>query len=133
MIDIENEVFTIMSNAIRSKYKSAYVTGEIVNVPSAFPCTYIRELENTVHTATSDSVETENHGDLVYEAQTFTNTLQGKKSQAKAIMQILDTEFKNLGFTRTMLEPIDNSDPSIFRMVGRWKATVSKDKTIYRR
>ena len=39
-----------------------------------------------------------------------------------------------LNFTRTMLEPVPNQDDAtIYRMLGRYRAVISKEKTIYRR
>ena len=58
----------------------------------------------------------------------------GKKAECKQIAKIIDEQFLRLGFDRTMLEPIDNfNDTTIYRMVGRYVAVVSKEEVIYRR
>lgn len=46
----------------------------------------------------------------------------------------IDDLMMGLNFTRKMLEPVPNQDgATIYRMLGRYRAVVSKNKTIYRR
>ena len=59
---------------------------------------------------------------------------KGKKSECKAIAAFVDEQFAALGFTRTYLNPVPNmDDATIYRMTGRWIATVGSDNTVYRR
>ena len=49
-------------------------------------------------------------------------------------MSVIDSEFARLGFMRIMYNPIPNElDATIYRLVARYRAVVSKDKVIYRR
>lgn len=49
-------------------------------------------------------------------------------------MGFIDEILMELNFTRTMLEPVPNQDnATIYRMLGRYRAVISKEKTIYRR
>lgn len=134
MIDIESEVFSIISTKVRAKYAGIFITGEYVKSPPSFPCVSLLEADNAVYrnTRTADSME--NHATLLYEVNIYSNKTKGKKAECKDIASIIDSEFARLGFTRTMLNPIPNEeDATIYRMVGRYKAIVSKNKTIYRR
>ena len=134
MIDIENEVFNIVSKAVRVKYPDIYMIGEYVKSPSSFPCVSLVEMDNTVHTLTQTSSNGENHASLMYEVNVYSNKKKGKKSECKAIIALIDNEMSALGFSRMMLQPIPNmDDATIYRMVGRYRAVVSEDKTIYRR
>jgi hypothetical protein len=64
----------------------------------------------------------------------YSNKKSGKKSECKAIASLIDDEMAALGFSRSMLQPIPNmDDATIYRMTGRYRAVVSKDKIIYRR
>ena len=38
MIDIETEVFNIVSKKVREEYPKVYMTGEYVKSPPSFPC-----------------------------------------------------------------------------------------------
>lgn len=134
MIDVESEIFNRVAKVIRSKYPDAYVVGEYVRSTSRFPCISIIEMDNTAYDKTQTSSSLENHAELMYEVNIYSNKTSGKKSECKAIASLLDNEFATLGFSRTMLQPIPNlDDATIYRILGRYKAVVSKDNRIFRR
>lgn len=134
MIDIEGEVFSTIANAIRDRYPNAYVVGEYVRAPSKFPCVSIVEVDNTAYDRTQSSGSLENHADVMYEVNVYSNKASGKKSECKAIAALIDNEFAALGFSRRMLQPIPNADDAtIYRMTGRYSGVVSKDKYVFRR
>ena len=134
MIDIESEVFSIVANAVRTAYPDAYVVGEYVKSPTRFPSVSIVEMDNTAYDRTQTSDNLENHAELLYEVNIYSNKTSGKKSECKAIASLIDNEFATLGFSRILLQPIPNlEDATIYRMTGRYKGVVSKDKKVYRR
>ena len=134
MIDIENELFTEIATAVRAEFPGAYVVGEYVNAPSKFPAVYIVEQDNTVNRATRDTGGIENFADVMYQVDIFSNKNKGKKAECKRIVAFIDGMFAGIGFTRTFLNPVPNiDDGTIYRMTGRWIATVSKDNIVYRR
>jgi len=134
MIDIESELFNKLSVAIKTEYPTAYVTGEYVPAPSSFPCVSIVEIDNYPLVSTQDTSSQENHVNLTYEINIYSNKTTGKKAECKAIASLIDSEMLGLGFNRTMLNNILNlNDSTIYRMVGRYRAIVSTNKTIYRR
>lgn len=134
MINIENEIFNIVSTKVRAEFPNIYMSGEYVKSPPSFPATSLIEMDNTAYTSTQTSCDNENHATIMYEVNTYSNKVKGKKSECKAIMTLIDKEMTELGFTRTMLQPIPNmDDATIYRMTARYKAVVSKDKTIFRR
>lgn len=134
MIDAENEIYDRVAKRLIKTFNGIGVAGEFVLSPSQFPFTSIVEADNTPlqRTQTSDSVE--NHATLMYEVNTYSNKAKGKKAECKAIMGVVDEEMAAMGFTRIMLEPIPNErDATIYRMLSRYRAVISKDKTVYRR
>lgn len=134
MIDIENEVFNAVATEVRTKYPGIYIVGEYVKTPPKFPCVSLVEMDNQSYQVTEDSGSSENHAVLMYEANVYSNKTTGKKSECKAIAALIDERMLALGFARTMLQPIPNlDDATIYRMVSRYSATVSKNKVIYRR
>lgn len=134
MINVENEIFDLVADAVREKYPSAFVSGEYIRTPSKFPFISLIEMSNTAYDRTQSSGSLENHASLMYEVNIYSNKKSGKKSECKAIAALIDNEFATLGFSRTMLQPIPNmDDATIYRMTGRYTAVVSKDKAIYRR
>ena len=134
MIDIETEVFNFVAQRVREKYPQIYIAGEYVKKPSSFPCVTLVEVDNHVFQKTRDSGATENHALVLYEVNVYSNKTTGKKAECKEILGFIDAQMEVLGFTRTFMNPVQNEeDTTVYRMVARYRAVVSKNKTIYRR
>lgn len=134
MIDIENSVFNTVATKVREQFPNIYMVGEYVKSPSSFPAVSLMEMDNAVRTDTIDSGSNENHANVMYEVNVYSNKTTGKKSECKAIIALIDQEMLALGFVRSTLTPVPNmNDSTIYRMVGRYRASVSSDNKIYRR
>lgn len=134
MIDVENMVFNTVATDVRAKYPDIYMVGEYVKTPPKFPCVSLVEMDNQSYQQTEDSGSVENHASVMYEVNIYSNKTAGKKAECKAIAALIDERMLALGFARTMLQPIPNlDDATIYRMVGRYSAVISKDKVLYRR
>lgn len=134
MIDIENAVFTTVATVVRDKYPNIHIVGEYVRTPPKFPSVSLIEMDNTGYEKTEDSGCVENHASVMYEVNVYSNKKVGKKSECKAIAALIDEQMSALGFARKMLQPIPNmDDATIYRMVSRYSAIISKDDVIYRR
>ena len=134
MINVETEIFDMVAKAVRNAYPDIYMIGEYVKSPSKFPCVSLVEIDNSAYRRTQTDSSVENHAEVLYELNVYSNKKSGKKSECKAIASLIDNEMAALGFSRSMLQPIPNmDDATIYRMTGRYRAVVSKDKIIYRR
>ena len=134
MIDHEAELFTTIATALRTEFPDIYVSGEYVSQPPKFPAVYIIQQDNTVNRLGRDSGAIENFADVMYQVDIFSNKNKGKKAECKNIAAFIDGMFARMGFTRSFLNPVPNIDNgTIYRMTGRWIATVSKDNIVYRR
>ena len=134
MIDIENKVFHRVVTKVREQFPNIFMTGEYVNSPASFPAASLVEMDNASREDTIDSGSNENHANVMYEANVYSNKKTGKKSECKEIMALIDAEMLAMGFARTTLTPVPNEyDSTIYRMVGRYTATVSADHKIFRR
>lgn len=134
MIDIEKDIFNAVSRKVRDEIPDIFMSGEYVKSPPSFPASSLVEMDNSAYTSTQTSTETENHANVMYEVNVYSNKQVGKKSECRKIISLIDKEMAALGFTRTMLQPIPNmDDATIYRMIARYKAVISKDKVIFRR
>lgn len=135
MIDLETEVFGTVATALRAEFTGIFVSGEAVAAPSSFPAVTLVEQDNSTYQRSLDSSGSEKHAVVMYEANAYSNLGSGKKKQTRAIMAIIDDEMQDMGFVRIGSSPaeVPNADKTIYRMVARYRATVSKDKTTYRR
>ena len=132
MIDIFNELFTKFDTALTT-YDDKISTGSVyTNEPSNYPFASLEEINNSVHEATSDSCDIENHADVDYEVNIYT---QGdlKKSKGDGIAQVVDTLFKSLGFVRTTRNVFQSQNETTYRIILRYSGVVSKDNVVYRR
>lgn len=134
MIDMENVIFNRVAIKVREEYPGIYMKGEYVKSPSSFPAATLVEMDNATRTDTIDSGSNENHANVMYEANVYSNKATGKKSECKAIIALIDEEMLALGFQRVSITPVPNmNDSTIYRMVARYKATVSSKHEIIRR
>lgn len=134
MIDVENEIFNIVAEAIRVQFPNAHVVGEYVKSPPKFPSVSLVEMDNQTFSRTADSGSLENHVSVMYEVNIYSNKTVGKKTECRDIAKIIDENMLSLGFARTMLQPIPNmDDATIYRVIARYSAVVSQNKVIFRR
>lgn len=133
MTNIENEIFTSVATALRTEYGTGniFVTGEYTPTPPLFPCVFIHEADN--FNAGYDGSNHEVVTGVMYEVDVYTNLQNGKKAQAKGIMDSIDALMTGFGFTRTFIHQLPNmNDATIFRLTARYTAAVI-DNVIYRR
>ena len=133
MIDIENEVLTLIYNAVYPTYPTAKFESVLNLSPSAFPCICAEELNNTNNQLTSDSGSNERHANVDYEINIFTNDVSGKKRTAKAILSLIDKTMLAHGFDRITHNPLSLDNGTKYRILVRYQGTVSQNNTIYRR
>ena len=134
MIDIESAVFNRVATRVREVFPDIFMVGEYVKSPSSFPAASLVEMENGTRIETIDSGSDENYVNVMYEVNVYSNKTVGKKSECKAIIALIDEEMLAMGFSRSTLTPVPNeNDSTIYRMVGRYRAAVSSNNTIFRR
>ena len=134
MIDIENDVFNIVATKLREQYPKLFITGEYTKAPPSFPCVSLIEMDNVTLERTQTSSCNENHVQVMYEANVYSNKRSGKKAECREIAAALDDAMLSIGFSRVTLNVIPNmNDATIYRIVSRYRAVVSKEKLIYRR
>lgn len=133
MIDIENEVMTLIYNAVHPTYTTAKFESVLNLSPSSFPCICVEELDNTSRQLSADSGSNERHANVSYEINIFTNDVSGKKTAAKAIFALIDRAMLSVGFERTSRNPFSLDNGTKYRLLARYQATVSENHTIFRR
>ena len=134
MIDVEADIFNEVSQRVRDKYPGIFMTGEYVRSPSSFPCVSLIEVDNSTLRDTQTNEGKENHVVVVYELNVYSNKTKGKKAECKEIIGFIDEILMGLNFTRIMMEPIPNQDDvTVYRMLGRYRAVISKNNEIFRR
>lgn len=136
MIDIENKVFNDIAIPLREKFNGIYVVGEFIDLPNSFPCVTLVEEDNFTYGGSQDTSLKENHANVVYTVNIYSNKTKGKKTEAKEIADMIDGLMQDMKFTRTFRSQIPNTDRTIYRIIMRYSAVVSKgikdgDTTVY--
>lgn len=133
MIDVESQIFTKVYDAVISESPECQVLSTTTLLPTQFPCVCCEESDNYPLLTRRDTSTNEHDVAVMYEVNVFTNNRSGKKEEAKKLFNVVDGVFDSLGFTRQSKMPINVDSSSIYRIVARYTATVSKDEIIYRR
>lgn len=133
MIDIENEVITLVTNVLAENQIEASVESVLNLNPSFFPTVCVEEIDNASYSGSADSSSNENHVAVAYEINVFTNDVSGKKQKAKQILAVIDEKMLAKGFTRMSKTQLALDNGTKYRMVARYRAYASKANIIYRR
>lgn len=133
MIDFENKIYTRVVARVQASHGDVEFSGMDERLPSKFPFVSLVEADSTTRTDTIDSGSFENHINVMYEVNVYSNKASGRKSECKAILATIDDEFIRMGFARTMRNPVSMDDATIYRMVARYTGAIDKNGKIYRR
>ena len=133
MIDIESQVFTKVATALRTSFSIITVTSRTTFMPDSFPCVCIEEADNYSFRSSRDTGSNENHVEVMYEVNAYSNKSAGSKAECRQMISVVDRVMDSLGFTRTGMTPMTADEPMQYRIVARYTAVVSKNEVIYRR
>lgn len=133
MIDIENQVISLVTDVLFQNNISATVESVLNLNPSTFPTVCVEEIENSTYDLSADSFSNENHASVGYEINVFTNDVSGKKQNAKDILAVIDRMLIARGFSRVSENALSLDNGTKYRLIARYRATVGKDEIIYRR
>ena len=130
MIDIENSIVDRIRTALLTDFpnKSIAVLNATPESIAKFPAVCVNELENTTYSRNRDLATQESFADVVYQVDIFVNDGSGAKTFAKQIGASVDKVLYELMFSRPMFTQLPNTDRTIIRYTGRYRAVVAKPK-----
>lgn len=133
MIDIENNLYTSLTDLLTIEFPKINYSSTFVNCPTSYPFVSIEEIDNYTNSKTDDSSGIEKFGNIVYEINVYTKENIKKKSSGKQIAKIIDNYMLNLGFERLSKTPMQGENESVYRIILRYSAIVSNKNEIFRR
>ena len=134
MIDFENEIFTAVATAVRSKHRGTTIKSEYVRSPASFPTVALSEVENVNVDTLMDSSGEEKFAGLGYRLQVFSNKESGKKSEAKAIFKTADEILCGMGFRRrTYSTTPEIYNSTIFSITATYEGIADTNGVVYKR
>ena len=132
MIDIENTVFDYVATALREKFSGIQVVSSPSDTPSKFPAVCLWEQDNSVYAPSQTAECRENHAQLMYQCEVYSNRQSGKKAQARSIAAFIDEKMQELGFIRTFGQPVPNvAHMTIYRYTMRFSGIIGRDNILY--
>ena len=132
MIDIFNETYNDLVGALAGLVDESNCSSMHVNMPTEFPFVSLEEIGNSVNQRGMDCCEIENFSDIDFEINIYTRG-DTRKTNAKEILQVVDTFFRQLGFIRMSKNEIQEDNGATYHIIVRYSAVVSKDHIVYRR
>lgn len=132
MTDVEDYVVDKVAKALRAEFDGIFVVSTDTDAPSKFPAVCFWEQSNVPVAATQTACSRENHTELMFQGNIFSNLTGCGKKQCRAIAAVIDREMTKMGFIRVFGQPILNpADTSISRYTLRYKGIVGADGTVY--
>ena len=113
-------VYSYVRNAIVAAHSGAYVTARREPVPKNFPAIELTEMNRVRTERFATLANDDDQYDSTFQAEIFSNAQNGALEEAYSILETIEGAFKRLGYFETYCQPIDNVDPSIFRIISRF-------------
>lgn len=132
MIDISNELFTMLKQQAEANIEDVKVIGESQGTPSEFPTITFEEITNIpTHL---DSAKLNKYARLNYRIQVFSNKKSGKRAEARAIYKVVDEFMQSVGFHATTF----STTPAfyltdIYQITSTYEAVADSSGNIFRR
>ena len=133
MIDLENVLYTEVREAAMSAFPELTMSGIEERFPSSFPFASIVQADSATRTDSIDSGNFENHVNVMYEVNVYSNSTKDRKGEARAILAAIDKYMITRGFSRTSQSPAAMDNATIYRLIARYTGCADKNFTIYRR
>ena len=134
MIDYYNSIYTHIATAVKTAHPSVKMTGEYTRSPAQLPCVTCEESGNLDIQELLDSSRAEKFARLQYRVQVFSNSMNGKKAEAREIFATVDKAIKELGFHRvTYTTTPDLYESTMYCITATYEAVIGADGTMYGR
>lgn len=132
MLDVEDQVVDRVSKALRARFKGIFIVSTDTDAPSKFPAVCFWEQSNVPLAKTQTAHCRENHTELMYQGNIYSNLTSGGKRQCREIAAVIDETMTEMGFIRVFGQPVLNpADTSKSRYALRYKGIVGTDGIVY--
>lgn len=126
MIDISNIVLRVVKESVQAVYPDCYFTTTNPDSVSKSRVVSMTEIDNYTYQRSLDDSLYEHHANIALQFDVYSNNTEGKKKEAKEIMDLVDNAMQSMKFVRTYCNPTPNIDRSYYRITARYKAVVAE-------
>ena len=132
MINNSSEIFDRITTALQESDNAVKTSSVYVNAPSSYPFVSIELIEDSIYEQGVDSGDIENFANMSYEINVYTKG-DTRMSSAYGLLGVADNFMKSIGFTRIIIQPMQDQNETLYRIIARYEAVVGKDLKVYRR
>ena len=133
MIDLENEVYTMVATALRNQFPGIDVASDYVDAPAGLPHVSIYMADNYTPMTEQTNSTKEDYVVMMFQVDVYSNKVDGKKTEAKKIANYVSDLLHAHNFIRTSQSPMPNlRDAGIYRITARYRVGSDGDN-YYRR
>lgn len=134
MFNIQKEIFTDIANRVLATSPECNITNSFVYMPEVFPTVSIVLSGDGTTPNTRDSSHIEKFRDITLTVDVFSNKVEGKKTEAESLMQVIQDRAYALNFNMVSCIPNSNTaNASIYKITATFTATVGHDGSLYSR
>lgn len=130
MTDIENLVINTISERVTAAFPEADVTGIYTDTPQTFPHVCVQQADKETYTRSLDGELQPHHETVFFSVDVFSAAGGERKSEAKAIMDLIDEVMAEMLFTLTSQSPTPNIDRTVYRITSRYRAVHGRGRTV---
>lgn len=121
----ENEVLTRIANSVDALSLNCYLTSVYEPFPPKLPCVYVRQTDKYPLRNRVDLDYTDAQNVAVFTAEVYTQKSDGNaKATADLVMDTIADSFRQMYFIMQMRTPVDNGDPSVYRILARFRRVI---------
>lgn len=119
-------VFDYVANAVDEAVQGVRIVSRREPVAKSLPALYMYEMNRTRPQRFATLANDDQQWESTFEAEIYVNDIDGARTNAYSILYAVEDAFKRLGYFETFCEPLDNIDPSLFRINARFTRQIGK-------
>ena len=118
------DIYDYVESAVNTVSRPVYCEARLEVAPESFPACYIVETSSYAQEwdYTLDFKDEQVRRD--FEVQVYSNLVDGALAEAESIMDDVRAAFRRLYFIENFVGRIDNIDPTVIRLVGRFHRVI---------
>lgn len=118
------DIYDYVEARVNTENRPVYCSARLETVPESFPACYIVETQGNSQAMDYTLDFTDEQVRRDFEVQVFSAKQNGALEEAESIMDDVRTAFRTIYFIENFVGRIDNIDPTVVRLVGRFHRVI---------
>ena len=118
------DIYDYVEQRVNTENRPVYCSSRLETVPEFFPACYIVETQSNSQAMDYTLDFTDEQVRKDFEVQVFSAKQNGALAETESIMADVRTAMRELYFIENFVGRIENADPTVMRMVGRFHRVI---------